>query len=90
MIDTSIYKLILILSTDYFSEKILAHGFILKHDKIKEISKNFCSTILNNGSNYYLNANFTQTYINSIKINYFKELKENIDLTELKFVHFLF
>ena len=82
MIDTSIYKLIFIFSTEYFTSKIIDS---CKHEKklLKDICMHYTNLIVDNEDNYYLNTNFSSENISAIETNFFKDIRLSLRPCEI-------
>lgn len=81
--NTSIYKLILVLSSDYFLDRILPNNISLKI-----ICRDILANIIHK-DNYYLYTNFSEDYIKDVEINFFIKL-EKLDKVNKIFVEFLY
>lgn len=82
MIDTSIYKLIFIFSTEYFTNKIIN---VCDYDKslLNNICMDYTKLIINNENNYYLHANFSSEKILDIEKKFFKDIRLSLRKFEI-------
>lgn len=70
MINVSIHKIILVLSTDYFYKKI----FDGLDFKIRDLCRLIVLEIVDGGDNYYLSANFSPSHLLHLEKNFFDEV----------------
>ena len=89
MIDTSIYKLIFIFSTEYFTKKIIDLG---DYDKslLNSICMDYTKLIIDNGNNYYLHANFSTEKILDIENKFFKDIRASLRISEISILELSF
>lgn len=84
MMDSKIYDLIFILSTDYFSEYLFLSERQKDRNTIKQIARNLLEIILNGGDDYYACLNYGEGAINEANKLFYKEIElSSLSITTL-------
>lgn len=81
MVDTSIYKLIFVFSTDYFTSKLVDIP-LHERDSIIETCLDFSKLIVNGNDDYFLYADFSQEKILNTETEFLLKIERNFKKKE--------
>lgn len=94
MANTSIYKLIIVTSTDFFSDYLFVNEKKTDISALQQVAREEMIAILDGGDNYYLYADYSQEAIDKTRSIFYKNIKKNdisnSILNKIKLYHKIF
>ena len=82
----SIDQLLIILSLDCFEKYLWKPNKNINIEKIKEIARDEFKKILDGGSNYYMDANFSEYRLKQTQENFYKRIAEFLETVQIDYI----
>ncbi|MEE9355904.1 MAG: hypothetical protein V3U75_09990 [Methylococcaceae bacterium] len=76
MVNSSIYKLIIVTSTDFFADYLFPNEKEINISTVQQVARDEMVTILDGGDNFYMYADYSKETIDKTKDHFYKRLKE--------------